>query len=99
VPPALGVDLKATVCTSSVGMALESSCLYQEQRSVEHDPVSGSRSNRILHFRTGLEWILKNLNRIRYGYPNCIDHCSKMLNQRVFSEYELDWIKYFDRST
>jgi len=29
--------------------------------SVEHDPVSGSRPNRILHFRTGfgLDWILK----------------------------------------
>jgi len=29
--------------------------------SVEHDPVSGSRSNWILHFRTGsgLDWILK----------------------------------------
>jgi len=29
--------------------------------SVEHDPVSGSRSNRILQFRTesGLDWILK----------------------------------------
>jgi len=29
--------------------------------SVEHDPVTGLRSNRILHFRTGpgLEWILK----------------------------------------
>ena len=52
------------------------------------------------HFRTGsgLDWILKNLNRIRYGYPNCINHCSKMLNQSFFSEYEPDWIKYFDRS-
>jgi len=31
------------------------------QSSVEHDPVSGSRSNRILQFRTGsgLAWILK----------------------------------------
>jgi len=27
--------------------------------SVEHDPVSGLRSNRILLFRTGLDWILK----------------------------------------
>jgi len=37
--------------------------------SVEHDPVAGSRSNRILHVRTGsgLDWILKKLNRIRYG--------------------------------
>jgi len=51
--------------------------------SVEHDPVSGSRSNRILQFRTrsGLDWISKKLNRIKYGYPNCIDHCSIMLNQ------------------
>jgi len=28
----------------------------------------------------------KKLNRIRYGYPNCIDHWSKMLNQSVFSD-------------
>ena len=54
--------------------------------SVENDPVSGSRSNRIMQFRTGpgLDWILKKLNRIRYGYPNCIDHCSKFLNQSFF---------------
>jgi len=54
--------------------------------SVEHDPVSGSPSNRILHFRTGpgLDWILKKPNRIRYGYPSCIDPCSKMLNQSFF---------------
>jgi len=68
--------------------------------SVEHDPVSGSRSNRILHFRTGsgLDWILKKRNRIRYGYPNCIDHCSKTLNQSFFG-YKQDWIRCFDRST
>ena len=44
--------------------------------SVDHDPVSGSRSNRILQFRTGSgsDWILKKLYRIRYGYPNCFDH-------------------------
>jgi len=70
------------------------------QGSVEHDTVSGSRSNRILHFRTGsgLDWILKKLYRIRYGYPNCIDHCSQMLNQSFFG-YKPDWIKYFDRFT
>jgi len=44
--------------------------------SVEHDPVTGSRSNRILQFRTGLDWISKKFNQIRYGYPNCIDRCS-----------------------
>ena len=78
--------MKATVGTSNVGMALESKCLYQEHSSVEHDPVSGSRSNRIVHFRTAsrLDWILKELNQIRYGYRNCIDHCSKMLDQRFF---------------
>ena len=56
--------------------------------SVEHDQVPGSRSNWILHFRTGsgLDWILKTLNRIRFGYPNCIDHCSKMLNQSFFPD-------------
>jgi len=28
----------------------------------------------LLQFRTGsgLDWYLKKLNRIRYGYPNCI---------------------------
>jgi len=34
--------------------------------------------------RIGL--VLKKLNWIRYGYPNCIDNCSKMLNQRCFPE-------------
>jgi len=38
------------------------------------------------------------LNRIRYGYPKCIDHCSKMLNQSFFL-FKPDWIKYLDRST
>jgi len=56
--------------------------------SVEHDPVYGSRSNRILQFRTGSrsDWFPKNINRIRYGYPNCIDHCSLMLDQRFLSD-------------
>jgi len=42
--------------------------------SVEDDPLSGSHSDRILEFRTGTgsDWILKKLNRIRYGYSNCI---------------------------
>jgi len=40
----------------------------------------------------------KTLNRIRYGYPNCIDHCSKMLDQSFFG-YQPDWIKYLHRST
>jgi len=68
--------------------------------SVEHDPVSGSRSNQILRFRTGSgsDWISKKLNRIRYGYPNCIDHCSKMLNQSFFG-YKPDWIESLDTST
>ena len=53
---------------------------------VEHDPVPGSRSNRILQFRTGsgLDWISQKLNRIGFGYPNCIDHC--MLTQSFFSD-------------
>jgi len=54
--------------------------------SVENHLVSGSRSNRILQFRTGLDWISKKLNRIRYGYPNRIDHCSLMLNQSSFKD-------------
>jgi len=28
----------------------------------------------------------KKLYRIRYGYPNCFDHCSQMLNQGVFQD-------------
>jgi len=40
----------------------------------------------------------KYLYRIGYGYPNCIDHCSRMLNQSFFG-YKPDWIKYFRRST
>ena len=69
--------------------------------SDEHDPVPRSRSNRILQFRTGsrLDCILKKLNRIRYGCPNCIDHCSIMLNQSLFFGYEPDWTKHLDRST
>jgi len=56
--------------------------------SVEHDLVSGSRFNRILQFKTGsgLDWILKKLNWVRYGYPNSKHHCSKMLNQSLFSD-------------
>jgi len=46
-------------------------------------------------YRTGFR---KNLNRIRYGYPNCVDHCSNILNQSFFL-YKPDWIKYLDRST
>ena len=59
-----------------------------------------SRSNRILQFRTrfGSDCISKKLNRIRYGYSICIDHCSKMLNQSFFG-YKPDWMKYLDRST
>ena len=36
--------------------------IFLEDISVEHDPVSGSRSNRILQFRTGSgsDWISKN---------------------------------------
>jgi len=36
-----------------------------------------------------------NLCRIRYGYPNCVDHRNQMFNQRFFG-YGLDWIKYLD---
>jgi len=70
------------------------------QTSVEHHPVSGSRSNRILQFRTwsGSDRISNKTHRIRYRYPKCIDHCSKMLDQSFFW-YEPVWIKYLDRST
>ena len=45
--------------------------------------------------RIGLDFE-KKLNRTRYGYPKCIDHCSKMFNQSFFG-CKPDWIKYFDR--
>jgi len=47
----------------------------------------------------------KILNRIGYGYPNCVDHCSEMFNESVFSDINririgldytvtiLDWIR------
>jgi len=56
------------------------------RNSVEDDSVPGSRSNRILQFRTGSEseWISTKLYRIRHGYPKCVKHCSQMLNQRFF---------------
>jgi len=50
---------------------------------VEHEPVFGWRSNRILQFRTGFT---KNLYRMRYGSQKCVDHCSQMLNQRDFTD-------------
>ena len=52
--------------------------------SVEHDPVydpTGFCNSERNQDRTGFQ---KELNRIRYGYPNCVDHCSEMLDQRVF---------------
>jgi len=56
--------------------------------SVDHDLVAGSRSNRILPFRTGPGWtgFRKYLYGIGYGYPNCVDHCSRVLNQSFFSD-------------
>jgi len=41
----------------------------------------------------------KNSTWSDIGYPNCFDHCSIMLNQRIFFGYKPDWIKYLDRST
>jgi len=40
----------------------------------------------------------KYLNRNGYGYPICVDHCSRMLNQSFFG-YQPDWIKYLDIAT
>jgi len=53
--------------------------------SIEDDSVSGSRSNRILQFRTGsgLDWISKKLYRIGY------DHCCQMFNH---SFSDINWI-------
>jgi len=70
-------------------LPIERRTLYHtELMSVEHDKVSGSRSKWILQFRTrsGSDSISKKLYRIKYGYPNRVDHCSQMLNQRVFSD-------------
>jgi len=63
-------------------------------RSPDGDPT------RICTSEPDPDWtgFLKKLNRIGYGYPNCIDNCSKMLNQSFFG-YKPDWIKCFDRST
>jgi len=47
-------------------------------------------------------WIglaFEKINRIRYGYPNCIGHCSIMLISEFSFGYKPDWIKYLDRST
>jgi len=71
--------------------------------SVEHDPVSGSRFNRILQFRTRSrsDWISK------YTQPEQIwimDIQTALITAikcliRVFFGYQPDWIKYLDRST
>jgi len=37
-----------------------------------------------------LDFISQKLNQIRYGYSNYIDHCSKMLNLRGFTD--INWI-------
>jgi len=68
--------------------------------SVEHDPVSRSRSNRILQFRTGPVWIgfWKNQpDQIWISKPALITavYCFT----RVFFGYKSDWIKYLDRSS
>jgi len=46
-----------------------------------------------------LDWISQKLNRIGYGYPNCIDHCMLNAYSEFFFGYKPDWIKYLDRST
>ena len=58
--------------------------------------TNNDRSEISLHTGFGLDWISKKLHRVRYGYLNCVDHCSQMLNQEVYFGYEPDSIKYWD---
>ena len=48
-------------CKGSDGIKSLRNTVLEVHASVEHDPVAGSRSNRILQFRTGsgFDWILK----------------------------------------
>jgi len=55
--------------------------VVQPLASVKHYPVAGLRSNRIVQFTTGSGFSNK-LYRIRYGYPNCVDDCRRMFNQK-----------------
>jgi len=79
---------------SSHMLRLNDSLLNCIPIGVERDPVSTPRSNRILQFRTASvsDWISKKLSHIRSGYPNCVDQCNHMFNQRVSSD--IDWIGY-----
>jgi len=68
--------------------------------SVEHDPVSGSRSNRTLQFgpepdRTGFR---KNSTGSDMDIQTALITAVKCLI-RVFFGHKRDWIKYLDRST
>jgi len=68
--------------------------------SVEHDPVSGSSSNRILQFRTGsgLGWILKNSTGSDMDIQTAFITAEKCIITDFFG-YKPDWNKYLDRST
>jgi len=66
--------------------------------SVEHDPVSESRSNRILQLGTGSEWISKKTTGSDTDIQTALIIAVKCLI-RVFLGYKPDWIKYLDRST
>jgi len=57
------------------------------------------QSDSAIQNRTGLDWILKKINRIRYGYPKL--HWSLQYNAspEFFFGYKSDWIKYLDRSS
>ena len=63
-------------------------------RFPDHDPTGFCNSE------PDPDWsgFCKNLHRIGYGCPNCVDHCSRMLNQSFFG-YIPDWIKYLDSVT
>jgi len=65
--------------------------------SVEHDPVPDRDPTGFCNSEPDPDWtgFWKYLYRI--GYPNCVDHCSRML--RVFFGYQADCIKYLDIAT
>ena len=57
-----------------------------EVRGVEHDPVPDRDPTGFCNSKPDPDWtgFRKYLYRIGYGNPSSVDHCSRMLNQRVF---------------
>jgi len=66
----------------STSLATARTAVLNMIRSPDRDPTGFCTSEP----DQDLTGFWKKLSRIRYGYPNCIDHCSKMLNRRIFSD-------------